>query len=226
MTVYRWQDARSCKQEVSSGGMRSNGFSTQQRQESSVGLESTETNKCTQGTARRETLDLEEDVCSSHNQSFHLVALKFKIARINQTDNCFQGAVQTQVWPRDIEHLCQALWSRSVLFREDKIWLHRALSLKQVTFTFSIPLLSSKICLLLSLSHCALSLKEVTVPFHPLTLAREYVHAKECVKKLKGGEEWELSVLSEHSLNLNHSSVTVTFRYIHDLRRNNILSPS
>ena len=152
MTVYRWQDARSCKQEVSSGGMRSNGFSTQQRQESSVGWESTETNRYFQGTARRETLDLEEDVCSSHNQSFHLVALKFKFARINQTDNCFQGAVQTQVWPRDIEHLCQALWSRSVLFREDKIWLHRALSLKQVTFTFSIPLLSSKICLLLSLS--------------------------------------------------------------------------
>ena len=30
--------------------------------------------KCLKGTARRETLDLEEDVCSSHNQSFHLVA--------------------------------------------------------------------------------------------------------------------------------------------------------
>ena len=74
------------------------------------------------------------------------------LRRTNQSDNFFQGAVQTQVWPRDTEHLCQALWSRSVLFREDKIRLHRALSLKQVPFTFSIPLLSSKICLLLSLS--------------------------------------------------------------------------
>ena len=77
--------------------MRSNGFSTQQRQESSVGLESTETDRCFQGTARRETLDLEEDVCSSHNQSFHLVALKSKSTGINQTEDCFQGAVQTQV---------------------------------------------------------------------------------------------------------------------------------
>ena len=92
--------------EVSSVGMISNGFSTQQRYEfnsrtrvSILALSLTILHistscrarriiinvKCSKGTARRETLDLEEDVCSSHNQSLHLVELIFIV--IDQSEN-------------------------------------------------------------------------------------------------------------------------------------------
>ena len=79
--------------------------------------------------ARKETLDLERDVCRSRNLSLHMVPYKLKVTteRSLCTTSCYTPIFSFMwftVWPWEPAHVHQVVWRGCAVQQEREVWLN------------------------------------------------------------------------------------------------------